>query len=182
MRISFYQFLYTGKRIRNTKKLSDVSIRHAKSEYEKIKQETIYKAKINFYKYKYKLLKLSFMTEKLEYLKQVFDMFNLKTNDDILIFKAYLRELEKDIEENKLEKEIVRIEFLNCIGIDFDTIIELVGELKPEEQLEYDLPTCIARAFQLRPEMLKSQAQEELGVLEMNICLAERTPVIALGT
>ncbi|MDR0676332.1 MAG: TolC family protein, partial [Elusimicrobiota bacterium] len=66
------------------------------------------------------------------------------------------------------------------IGIEQNSLLEIEGNFGIIDDNTQDLPTSIAKALYIRPELLVSEASEELGFLEVNIAMSEKNPVIAL--
>jgi outer membrane protein len=181
-RLSLYQLIYAGRKFKNTKKSSNISIKRAKSEYERIRYDVIYKAKINFYKYIYDDNLVKYLSSKKAYLEKMANTYIYPNSKSYVYdFEKYKKYLDNKIENYSLDRDVAKLELFSVIGIDFNTVAEIDGVLKIEDGIKYDLNTCITRALQLRPELLQSEAQEELGALEMNISLSEKTPVVALN-
>lgn len=179
-RVELNQLLYAGRRFENTRKSSDISMRRAKSEYEKTKGDVILKTKTNFYTYQLNLVRETFVTSTLSSLTQSATTF-CRNQDDMWDVQQYLDSLADDLNGYTIARDNAKLDFLDTIGVDFNTMIAIDQTMHYEAPVTYDCATCIARALQLRPELLKSQAQEELGMLEMNISMAERNPIVMLG-
>ncbi|MCP4482873.1 MAG: TolC family protein [bacterium] len=175
--LSMSQIIYNGSRTRNTKKATEATLKKAKSEYETIKQQVVYRTKVYFYRYMFLNKKLKF----LEDIKKYLETLNASQYKISFDFDRFYKNFMFAYDETIIAHKITRLEFFNLMGIEQDSLIILAGKLEAVHPLNIDLDSAIAKALYSRPELMSSEASEELGFLEMNISMAERNPVIALG-
>lgn len=171
-RISLYQFLYAGRRHKNARQSADVNTRRAQSRYRKIKNRIVLDTTSSF-------LKDVLYFEKIKFLEN-----ELRTITNATKNKA-INEYTSFIEENLYEliygKKITRLYLMKTLGLDFNTITEFRGDLIAIDKMDDDIHASVARGLELRPELMQSQADEEISSLEMAIAVAEKNPVIILG-
>jgi outer membrane protein TolC len=185
VRFNLSQILYSGRRTSNTKKGSEVSLKKAKSEFEIIKNNVIYNTKLSFYKYLLEKNKLEIFSKNKKYIEKLNALKNESginlTEDEINDFENFYNDFLFKIDTTNIDADVAKLNFFNIIGVEQNSLIDINGELLPLAPLEKDLDTCIAKALYLRPELLSSEASEELGFLEINISLAEKNPIIAFN-
>ncbi|HAX61193.1 MAG TPA: hypothetical protein DCX95_01340 [Elusimicrobia bacterium] len=177
-KISLSQVLWSGTKLSSTKKFAETEFKTAESDYGAIKNKTVATAAKNFYK-------LLAMQKKLALCNASLEKLSGKKNDNANSKNRFLtdRNLEKIKscgEKIKKDLEIARIDFLGSIGIELNTIFAIKGELE-YKKVPADLNKCLAWAMEYRPELKKTQLQEQMDALAVNLSLSGRYPTVALG-
>ena len=185
VRFNLSQILYSGRRTSNTKKGSEVSLKKAKSEFETIKNNVVYSTKLSFYKYLLEKEKLEILQKNQKYIGRLDDLKDelgiLLTEDESNDFESFYKDFAFKIDGRTIDRDVAKLNFFNIIGVEQNSLLDINGKLTQVAALDKDLDTCIAKALYLRPELLSSEASEELGFLEINISMAEKNPVIAFN-
>ncbi|MBI5572993.1 MAG: TolC family protein [Elusimicrobia bacterium] len=177
-KISLSQVLWSAAKLSSTKKFAETELKTAESDYGAIKNKTVATAAKNFYKLLALQKKLDICNVSLEKLAdRKNDNANSKNrflaDRNIGKIKAIGEKIKKDL-------EIARIDFLDSIGIELNTIFAIKGELE-YKKVPADLNKCLAWAAEYRPELKKTQLQEQMDALSVNLSLSGRYPTVALG-
>ena len=167
-RLSIWQSVYAGGRIRATNKLAEMNMNKAKNDSTVVKNSVVNKVKSVFNTclfFKEKLSISGAALEKAETLKAGKDeIMNLQMKNDLMKFNY--------------EKELLSL--LNVIGLELDTIVMIEGSFTPKIK-KFDLNQCILWAYQFRPEMQSTQYQESIDGLMVNLLSMQRFPTISIG-
>jgi len=177
-KISLTQVLWSGTKLSSTKKFAETEFKTAESDYGAIKNKTVAAASKNFYK-------LLSIQKKLDIYNASLEKLAGRKNDDANSKNRFLsgRNIEKIKscgEKIKKDLEIARIDFMGSIGIELNTIFAIKGELE-YKKIPADLNKCLAWAMEYRPELKKTQLQEQMDALSVNLSLSGRYPTVALG-
>lgn len=177
-KISLSQVLWSGTKMSSTKKFAETEFKTAESDYGAIKNKTVATAAKNFYK-------LLSMQKKLDICNASLEKLAGRKNDNTNFKNRFLadRNTEKIKscgEKIKKELETARIDFLDSIGIELNTVFAIKGELE-YKKVSADLNKCLAWAMEYRPELKKTQLQEQMDALSVNLSLSGRYPTVALG-
>ncbi|MEW6555759.1 MAG: TolC family protein [Elusimicrobiota bacterium] len=177
-KISLYQILWSGAKISATKKFAETELKSAESDYEVIKNKTGSSAKKNFYT-------LLSIQKKVEIYKATIEKISNRKNEslnpkDRFISEKKIEKIKSAETKNQKELELAEIDFLDSIGIELNTIFTIKGELEHKKAV-VDLNKCIAWALEYRPELKKTQLQEQMDALSVNLSLSGRYPIITLG-
>ena len=181
MQLSLYQYIYQGSWFRgDTKKLADINLKGENSAYEQLKSEIKQEVKKVFYQLLLLHKKIEIYEKTIQEFEEKFTQkeysssySKMKQQKILAIFKSNLRKCEKDI-------SLARLNFNSILGIELNTSVKLIGKLEFKD-LEVDLNKYIAWAFQYRPELLQTRAQEEMNALAVSLSLKERYPTIVMG-
>lgn len=175
-RFSLWQYLYAGGRYTTNLRLAEINLSKASSQYEAAKNEVVKETKKAFYDclaagqkvktYEMTLNEIKELAEKKPLQKARWALFSGHVKLNLL--KA------------RHESEKTALNFLDTIGLELYTLFELQGELSVLEA-EYNLNKCLAWAYENRPELKKTQFEETIDSLKVNLSLTERYPTITLG-
>jgi len=150
-----------------------------------IKNNVVYNTKLSFYRYLLEKNKLEFLVKNKKYIEKLNDLKNeldfSANSDESTSFEKFYTDFLFEIDGENIDRDMSKLSFFNIVGIEQDSLLDINGELKPVAEIDKDLDTCIAKALYLRPELMSSEASEELGFLEINISMAEKNPIIAFG-
>lgn len=165
-RLSIWQNIYAGGRIRTTNKLAEMHMNKIKNEANAVKNDVINNVKTIFntcllYKEKFTIFS-----------KQYESLRNKSSKE--------AAELHKKIDLMKFcfDREVLNL--LSAIGLELDTIVMVEGSLQPKIK-RFDLNQCMLWAYQFRPEMQTNQTQESIDGLMVNLLTMQRFPTITVG-
>ncbi|MCL2145396.1 MAG: TolC family protein [Endomicrobia bacterium] len=165
-RLSVWQGIYSGGKVRTTNKLAEMNMNKVKNEANAVKNNVINKVKTVFnacilYKEKRDLFS-----------RQLGDINNKKS--------AEASELQRkiDLMSFSFDKEVLTL--LNVIGLELETMVMLEGKLTPKIK-KFDLSQCMLWAYQFRPEMQSTQMQESIDGLMVNLVSMQKFPTISIG-
>ncbi|MGQ0644305.1 MAG: TolC family protein, partial [Elusimicrobiota bacterium] len=88
--------------------------------------------------------------------------------------------LRRDLAERRRAAEKSHLAFLDALGVELYSSLDVSGELSTQP-VDLDLAVLLARAQQSRPEIRQTGYQQEIDRLAVNLSLAERYPIVALG-
>ena len=165
-RLSVWQSIYAGGRIKTTNKLADMHMNKVKNEANAIKNNVINQVKTVFNTCIMYKEKLNLFSRQLE---------NSKGKSGIEILEIQRR---IDLVKFNYDREVLNL--LNAIGLELDTIVMLDGNLIPKLK-KFDLSQSMLLAYQFRPEMQTTQAQETIDGLMVNLLSMQRFPTISVG-
>lgn len=177
-KISLSQILWRGAKFSATTKFANAALKSAESDYSAIKSETIFLTKKTFYM-------LLAVQKKIDVCKTAIELLSNKSLQKLSDKNKFMAEqiLNRIASaKEKIEKnfEIAKVDYLEAIGIEFNTIFVIKGELKYEKAAA-DLNKCLAWAMEYRAELKKTELQEQMDALSVNLSLSGRYPTIALG-
>ena len=91
-----------------------------------------------------------------------------------------LDQLKSTYESSKKQRILARNKLLNTMGLNWDSDVEFVGELRnPDSNISYP-DTAMSNVLQRRKEIALLKTQEEIEANKINIAEAEYKPTIAL--
>lgn len=162
-RLSVWQHIYAGGRIRTTNKLANINMSKVKNEENLAKIKVINKVKNAFNNCLYYKEKL-----------------NLYKADLAKAATSKKTELNSKIEiaQFNFDKEVLNL--LSTIGLELNTIIDVSGNIKPKVK-NIDLNQCLLLAYQYKPELQMTQQQESMDGLLVNLHALQRYPTISVG-
>ncbi|MDR1195260.1 MAG: TolC family protein [Endomicrobium sp.] len=165
-RLSAWQSIYSGGRIKTTNKLAEINMNKVKNEANAVKNNVINKVKTAFnacllYKEKHAL-----------FLKQLENVKNGSVSERLELQRK------ADLTKFNYDKEILNL--LYAIGLELDILAGIEGNLVPKIK-KFDLTQCMLWAYQFRPEMQTTQAQESIDGLMVNLLSMQRFPTISIG-
>jgi outer membrane protein TolC len=170
VRISAWQNIYNGGRIKTANKLTKINKEKTENERDIIKNKIINDVKSVFNECLY-------YKELLE-----IDLAKLRSAEvgRVRLPSENIKKLRKKCIEEQLsfEKEVLNL--LALMGKDLNSIVRISGKAIPKiKQLDFD--KCLFLAYQFKPELKSSQTQEKLDSLSLNLLSLQRFPKITLG-
>ncbi|MDI6641118.1 MAG: TolC family protein [Elusimicrobiota bacterium] len=177
-RVSLWQYVYAGGRYSSNLKLAEANIDRAEGQIKVIKNDIEYDVK----KAVYKLLACE---QKGEVYKTVISSIEaiVSQTKDITRkteMKNILQNLKNEYSLLTHQYNLLRLSFLNTIGVELDTLFILKIPFEPFTE-SYELNKLLAWSFEYRPEPKQIQVQEEIDALSVKLSLAARYPTISLG-
>lgn len=177
-KISLSQILWRGAKFSATKKFATAALKAAESDYTAIKNKTVFLTKKTFYMLLAVQKKIEVCSEAM---KSLADKNQQNLNDkNKFIAEQILSRMASAKEKIERDFEIAKINYLEAIGLEFDTIFVIKGELKYEKAAA-DLNKCLAWAMEYRAELRKTELQEQMDALSVNLSLSGTYPTIAVG-
>ena len=175
-RFSLYQQLYAGGRFSTTQRVAEANLSQSKSEADIAKNDVVRTVKKSF------TACLAARERATAYREALAGVQLQKT--PLPVFAGELPFEDKitlDLMEAEHRLETARLSFVQSLGIEQNTLIEINGILQPPATEEYDLNKCLARASQYRPELRQTRFQETIDALRVSLSLTERFPTVTLG-
>jgi outer membrane protein TolC len=169
-RISIWQNIYSGGRIKTTNKLTRINSEKIKNEKDMVKNKVINDIK--------------FIFNECLYYKELLE-FDLAKVRDSEVGKVHLpsseiKKLKRKCVEDQLSYEKEVLNLLAAIGKEFDSIVNISGYIVPKIK-QLDLAICLFLAYQFRAELKSSQYQESVDSLTLNLLSLQRFPVLTIG-
>ncbi|MFH1368373.1 MAG: TolC family protein [Elusimicrobiota bacterium] len=158
-RFSLWQYLYAGGRYSTNLELAEKNLSQAQAQAEVIRNKRIREVRKAFYS-------LLVAKEKIGIYENIKGSAQEKARAELA--------------RAKYEYEKKKLYFLEIMGLELTTLIDVQGALKAPEG-EYDLNKCLAWAIQHRPELRQTQFQEAINTLQVNLTQIERKATISLG-
>jgi hypothetical protein len=169
-RLSIWQTIYAGGKIRTINKLADVNMNRVKSEGNVIKSKVINNVKIIFNDCLYHKALVGFYDSKIkEY--ELRKIHIVRSEIEALIRK-------RSIEQFHYKKEILNL--LNAIGVDLNITAAISDTLNPKMKV-FDLEKCLLLAYQFRSEIKTTQDEETLDGLMLNLLSMQKYPNVSVG-
>ncbi|MDR2644723.1 MAG: TolC family protein [Endomicrobium sp.] len=170
VRISGWQNIYTGGRIKTANKLTKINKEKTENERDIIRNKIINDVKLIFNECLYykELLEIDIAKLRLVELGRM----QLSSENIKKLRKKYIQE------QLSFEKEVLNL--LAVMGKDINSIVTISGKAIPKiKQLDFD--KCLFLAYQFKPELKSSQTQEKLDSLSLNLLSLQKFPKITLG-
>lgn len=167
-RLSLWQYLYAGGRYRKNVQLAEMSLSQAQTTADAIKNRTTRDVKKAFYA-------LLAAKERIKAYEEAVAAYRGNAEKSRWLSQAKL-----ELAKAKHDYEVGQLDFLDKLGIELNTPVEIDGALKPPEG-EYDVNKCLAWAFQNRPELRQTQYEETMNTLYVNLSQIARKATISLG-
>ena len=165
-RISVWQNVYSGGRIKTTNKLAEINMGKVKNEENLVKNRVVNKVKRAFNDCLYFKEQIKFYS----------DLSLKKSKSDKN--EAGQNSYKFDAAQYNYEKAL--LELLSAIGLELNTIADVTGEFSPKIK-NLELNQCLLLAYQFKPEMQMTQYQETLDGLMVNLLSMQRFPTISIG-
>ncbi|MCL2798973.1 MAG: TolC family protein [Endomicrobia bacterium] len=164
-RLSVWQSLYAGGRIKTTNRLAEININKVKNEENLAKIRVVNKVKIIFND-------CLFFKEKIRYYNSVLSGKKLSKNE--------IGELDRKIEIAQFNLDKEKLNLLSAIGLELNTIADVSGDFKPRIK-NLDLNRCLLLAYQFKPEIQMTQYQESIDILMVSLLTQQKYPTISIG-
>ncbi|MFH1283683.1 MAG: TolC family protein [bacterium] len=176
------QVIYKGGQILSTKRLANIFFEQAKSRYNEIKNEIVYKVRTSFYRLLLLQEKKTGLIKGLNQLQLLDERYSTSLSDyDSLQLLMEINSLNGRIDSLNRDKQGALLDFIHNMNIEQDLNVVLDGSLE-FKKVDIDLNKCLAWAEAFRPELKASQFQEEIDTLVVNLSKAERYPKVLFGT
>lgn len=177
-RVGFQQTLYAGGKLRYTYKLSKANVRRLESLYETLKHEVEYDTAKAY-------LELVALKEKERLIKDnIFELEKVvklaNTAHAGLLVSSIRSRLQKELGDMKLRQTNVRFDYLQAMGVELFSDVDVAGSLNPQP-FDESSEALLVRAKENRVELKETQIQEEVDQLSIDLSSAERYPVFLLG-
>ncbi len=177
-RIGFLQTLYSGGKINTTYRLSQASVRRAESSIETIRADVQFETTQLFYRLvALRDQKKIFNNELLEIDKLAKQATGAHAQLQLAAAEA---NVQKKLSDLKQEEQTVRYRYLQSMGLELFTDVQVEGELTLSPAIP-DLQTVLVWAKQNRTELKETQIQEEVDQLSVELSRSERYPVFLWG-
>ncbi|MFH1258365.1 MAG: TolC family protein [Elusimicrobiota bacterium] len=181
-RLSFSQLIYSGGRYRDTCNLAQSHLERTKNEYNQALNQVLFNTAKAFYDLLFLKKKLAIyqnlIAAEKKFLTGLPETQRSRYQEETM--KLRIEELQNELIDYKNDYDLGRLNFLDTIGLELNTIIDIQGDLEPISE-KIDLYKLVALAFEQRPERLLVQAQERMDALSLNLSQAERNPTITFG-
>ncbi len=179
-RVWLRQPLYDGGRLINNVRLARTNLERARIETEEIHLEVVFEATKAFYDVLLcrKQIKLSQdALGDVEKLAAQLAPGDIRRQAEMDALRSRLR---RAVGERQRESDKAYLNFINTLGLELYTLVDLDGELLPKD-VQADLPRLLAWAQESRLEIRQTDFQKEIDRLTLNLFQAQRYPVVAFG-
>lgn len=169
-RLSIWQNIYSGGRVRTANKLAEMNMNKVKNEENLVKSKVVNRVKIAFNACLFYKAKLGLFSRKLQ------DTESKK----IKMTQSEINELNSktEIAQFNYDKEVLNL--LSVIGLELNTIVDISGEFEPKLK-NIDLNQCLLLAYQFKPELQMTQYQESMDGLMVSLLSLQRYPTVSVG-
>ena len=169
-RLSIWQNIYAGGRIKTANRLAEMNMNKVKNEENLVKIRVVNRVRTVFSECLYYKAKIALYSRKLKSAEEQ---------------KIKMTPAETDETNSKLEiaqfnydKEVLNL--LSAIGLELNTIVDISGEFKPRLK-NIDLEHCLLLAYQFKPEIQMTQYQETIDGLMVSLLSLQRYPTVSVG-
>jgi outer membrane protein len=179
-RVWMSQPLYNGGRIVNNIRLAQTNLERARIESDEIRNEVLFNATKAFYDvllWRKQIRLAEDALRKVEALSAQISPGDARRRGEAEALQSRLR---RGLSEKQRESGRAYLDFLNTLGVELYTRVDLQGELETSP-VQVDLPRLLAWAQESRLEIRQTDYQKEIDRLTINLSQAERYPVVALG-
>lgn len=159
-RISVWQHLYTGGRVRGANRMALINIEKTKNELNIIKNKVTSDIKKAFNETLYYKAKI-----------EVLQSSKNKKNASEIKFKI-------DASEIEYGKSLLNLLYL--IGLDLNSIADVEGAFEPKMK-DISLDKCMVLAYQYKAEFQSALYQESMDELSVNLLSVQRYPAVDIG-
>ncbi|MDR0485557.1 MAG: TolC family protein [Elusimicrobiota bacterium] len=159
-RISVWQHLYTGGRVRGANRMALINIEKTKNELNIIKNKVTSDIKKAFNETLYYKTKI-----------EVLQSSKNKKNASEIKFKI-------DASEIEYGKSLLNLLYL--IGLDLNSIADVEGAFEPKMK-DISLDKCMVLAYQYKAEFQSALYQESMDELSVNLLSVQRYPAVDIG-
>ncbi|MDR2191396.1 MAG: TolC family protein [Endomicrobium sp.] len=159
-RVSAWQNIYAGGRVKTTNKLAKINMDKTKNEADIVKIKVINNVKRAFNACLYYKEKTKFYEKASAKIKSV--------------------ELERKLAASKFYYNKELLTLLSAIGLELNAIVDVSGEFKPRVR-NFDISRCMLLAYQFKPEMQATQQQESSDALIVNLLSMQQYPTVYVG-
>lgn len=165
-RLSIWQNVYAGGRIKTTNKLAEINMDKVKNEENLVKSGVINNVKKAF--------------NDCLYFKEQIKLYSAPPSKRAKADKADAELISHKLDAARHNYEKSLLDLLGAIGLELNTIADVAGEFVPKIR-NFELNQCLLLAYQFKPEMQMNQYQETLDGLMLNLLSMQRVPTISIG-
>jgi len=180
-RVSLSQFIYSGGKLKSTKRQARENLKKVRLEYDIIKNKIAYETTKAFYK-------VLLITKERDVLKKEVEDIELilvrigkgsKTGYPFERLSLEREDLITRLREKETELRLAKLNLNKVLSIELNTIVMLKGSLN-YTPIEVDINKMVAWAFEYRPEVMIRQAEEAIDALSVSLSRAEWMPTLRL--
>ncbi|MDR3307111.1 MAG: TolC family protein [Endomicrobium sp.] len=169
-RISVWQNIYTGGRIKTANKVTKINKEKMEDEKNIVKSKIINNVKLIF--------------NECLYYKELLDTDLAKLRSVELgrthLSSDNIKKLRKKCIEEQLSYEKEVLNLLAVMGKELNSIVKISGGIAPKIK-QLNLEKCLFLAYQFKPELKSLQNQEKVDALTLNLLSLQKFPDITLG-
>ncbi len=182
-RVSLSQFIYTGGRIKTTKRQARENLKKVRLEYDIIKNKIAYETTRAFYKVLLITKERDVIKKQVEDMELILARIGKVSKTGYPFERLYLEreDLITRLREKETELRLSKLNLNKVLGIELNTIVMLKGSLD-YTPIEVDINKMVAWAFEYRPEVMIRQAEEAIDALSVSLSRAEWMPTLRLDT
>jgi outer membrane protein TolC len=169
-RLSIWQSIYSGGRIKTINKLAQINMNKVKNEEDVIKGKVVNNVKIVFNECLYYKALLNFYDLKIKDVRQ----------EKIYLAHNKLRNFMKKSIEAQFNYKKTFLNLLSAIGLELNTRADISGILSPKIKY-FVLEKCILLAYLFKSEIKATQDQETIDGLMLNLLSMQKYPSISVG-
>ncbi len=169
-RLSIWQSLYAGGRIKTTNKLAEINMNKVKNEENLVRIKVVNGVKAAFNECLFQRTKLNLYNETLKKAE----------GRKIRMTSAEIEDMNRSADIAQFKYDQALLNLLSTIGLELNTMADISGEFKPKIK-NIDLNQCLLLAYQFKPEMQMTQYQESIDGLMVNLLSMQRYPTISVG-
>jgi outer membrane protein TolC len=171
--------LYEGRRNINTLRLAQTSLKQARSKFEAVKLDIVYRTKKAFYQMLLAQQTIKTVDRVMNAVKNTAQGPSANTWQrlEARALSAQLRALEA---ESRHDMELARLDFLKALNLELDSDFKIEGELATEP-IGIELRKALVWATELRPELQSQTLRAEMDAIGVNLALSRRNPSVFMG-
>jgi len=178
---SLSQFIYSGGRLKTTKRQARENLKKVRLEYDIIKNKIAYETTKAFYR-------VLLITKERDVIKKEVEDIELilakigkvsKTGYPFERLSLEREDLITRLREKETELRLSKLNLNKVLGIELNTSVMLKGSLN-YTPIEVDINKMVAWAFEYRPEVMIRQAEEAIDALSVSLSRAEWMPTLRL--
>lgn len=179
-RLGFKQTLYNGGRLGGNLKLAKAALDQARIRQDDLTAQVVFNAVKSFYDVLLARREMALAEEASQRVNGFIGRTPAWDEGTRAVWEALQGRFRRNLSERRRSEQRATVEFLNTLGLELYTLVDLSGELS-SKPVALDLPKLLARAQESRFEILSTDRQQEIDQLAVNLSKAERYPVVALG-
>ncbi len=170
--------LYEGRRNINTLRLAQTSLKQARSRFDAVKLDVVYKTKDAFYRLLLAQTTLRSVDKILSLIEKIRPSHANAWQR--VESEALFSELRAVQTESRHNMELARIDFLKALNLELDREVRIEGVLETQA-LQVELSKALVWATELRPELHAQTLKAEMDAIGVSLALSRRNPTVFLG-
>jgi outer membrane protein len=179
-RLGLRQVLYNGGRLGDNLRLAKAALEQSRLREEDLRRQVIQNAVKSFYDMLLAREQKALAEESSRQVDAVLERTPAWAEGARFVWEALQGRFRRNLAERRRSEEKARLDFLNTLGLELYTLMDVRGELA-SSPVGLELPKLLAWAQQSRLEIRAVEFQREMDELAVNLSKAERFPVVALG-